>query len=155
MKRIVLLAVCLLTTNLIFAQGNVQQIIDEGVALHDKGDYEGAIKKYDEALAIDKNNYLASYEKSFTYLVMKKYAECIELSKFLLKLDPANPNTKSVYINYGSAMDNNGDPDEAIRIFDEGIKGFSDSYLLYYNKGLTLSKLKKNDEALNAFETGL
>lgn len=155
MKKPGLLAVCLISASISFAQGNYQQLIDEGIALHDKGDYEGALKKYEEVLAADKNNYLANYEKSFTYFAMQKYPESIELCKFLLKLDPANPNTKSVYINYGSALDNSGDQKQAIKIFDEGIKAFPDFYLLYYNKGLTLSKMEKKEDALKVFETGV
>src|SRR5690242_298171 len=97
MKKFALLAACLFTAAITFAQSNIQQLVDEGIALNDKGDYEGALKKYEEALTIDKLNYLANYEKSYTYFAMQKYAESIELCKFLLKLEPANPNTKSVY----------------------------------------------------------
>ncbi len=146
MKHICILTGLLVISACLFSQDiNIQQLIKEGVALNDKGDYEGAVKKYDEVLAIDKNNYIANYEKSFTFFYMKKYDECIEISKTLLKLEPANPQNKSVYINYGSAEDNNGNAEVAIRIYDEGLKAYPGFYLLYFNKDLTLVKMGKQD----------
>ncbi|MFT3824724.1 MAG: hypothetical protein QM731_12420 [Chitinophagaceae bacterium] len=155
MRRLLLFFICLFSITSAFTQQDLQQLINEGIALHDKQDYEGALKKYDEAIAIDKTNYTAIYEKSVTLMYMKKYDECVTLCKQLLGLDPKNELTKSVYVSYGSALDNSGDAKGAIKIFDKGIKQFPDYYLLYYNKGLTQNSLGEQDNALETMIKGL
>ena len=155
MVRIIILAICCCMSAYSFGQTNVDALIQEGIELHDKQDYEGALKKYDEALAADSKNLKAGVEKSLTLLYMKKYDDCIALCKSLVKLAPSDPMMKSVYLTYGSAVDDNGDAKEAIRIFDKGIRLFPDSYLLYYNKGLTLNRQGREEEALDAIEKGL
>ncbi len=101
MPKLIFLIAFLCSSIALVAQQDVKQLIEEGVALHDKQDFEGAIKKYDEVLAIDKNNYLAQYEKSLTLMYMKRYDECIALCKWLLEKDPKNELTPSVYVSYG------------------------------------------------------
>jgi hypothetical protein len=44
-------------------------LVNEGVKLHDKGEYEAALRKYDEALATWQQNGLAHYEIGYTKYV--------------------------------------------------------------------------------------
>lgn len=132
-------------------QEAADKLVKEGIALHDKEDYDGAIKKYDEALQIDKDNYNALYEKSLSCLYSKRYDECISISEFLVKKYADNPVIKEVYSNWGSAEDDKGDPEKAIKIYERGIKQFPGFYLLHFNKGLTLARIKKWDDALLCF----
>ena len=69
----------------------IQRLVKEGVALNDQGDYEGAIKKYDEALAIDKDDYIANYEKSFTCLYAKSSMPAFPYARCCSKNTPAIP----------------------------------------------------------------
>lgn len=140
-----------------FAQDNekLKQLITEGIELHDKGDYKGAIKKYNEALVIDKNNYNANYEKSFSYYAAKMYDECITISIFIIEQLPETFEKANVYSNYGSALDDKGDKQQAIEIFNDGIKKYPYNYRLHFNKGLTLMRLNKQDEALLSFQKTL
>lgn len=157
MKCFLLLSAILLTNIICFAQRNeqVKKLVEEGIVLHDKGDYEGAIKKYDEAIAIDKYDFNANYEKTFSCLSAKKYDDCINLSKWMLLQFADNPQIKNIYVHYGSALDDKGDTQGAIRIFDEGLKKFPDFYLLHFNEGLTQMRLKKYDEALSSYAAAL
>ena len=130
---------------------NVARLVKDGIALHDKGDYDAAIKKYDEALLLDKDDYDANYEKSLSCLYAKRYDECITISKYLIEKHASNDALPGVYANYGSALDDKGEGKAAIKIFDEGIQKFPAAYLIHYNKGLTWGRLEKWDEALNSF----
>src|SRR5438876_10072055 len=98
MKKIFLAMFISLSFCFASAQNNdtVKTLVSEGIQLHDKGDYEGAIKKYDEALAIDKTDYNANYEKSFSCYMAKRYDECITVCKFIIEQLPENINKASV-----------------------------------------------------------
>ena len=133
----------------------VKKLVAEGIQLHDKGEYNGAIKKYDEALAIDINDFDANYEKSFSLYLAKRYDEAISMDKYILKELPGNPNEAAVYANYGSALDDTGEKEKAMDIYNEGIKKYPDYYLLHFNKGLTLMRINKPDEALLSFQKTL
>jgi len=139
-----------------FAQNrDVTKLVKEGIELHDKGDYEAAIKKYDEALAIDKTDYYANYEKSYTCYIIKRYETCITISKYILDELPDNPNNVSVYSNYGSALDDKGESEKALGIYDRGINKYPGNYLLQFNKGLTLERLDRPSEALICYQRSL
>jgi hypothetical protein len=157
MRRHFLLLLILFSNLFCFAQRNeeVKKLVEEGILLHDKGDYEGAIKKYDEALAIDKYDLDANYEKSYTCVSAKKYDDCIEICKFMLANFPDNSLLKQVYEVYGNALDDSGNSTEALKIYNEGLKKFPDYYLLHFNKGLTNMRLKKYDDALVDFTAAL
>jgi len=129
----------------------VARLVKQGIAQHDKGDYAAAIKIYDEALQIDKDDYDANYEKSLSCLYAKRFDECITISKYLLEKHPCNADIKAVYSTYGSALDDNGNPEEGIKIFDKGIKRFPTYHTLYFNKGLTLARMKKWEDAIDYF----
>lgn len=156
-KRLFILVFFLITASVnSFAQNEiVAKLVKEGMALHDKGDYEGAIAKYDRALILDPNDFEANYEKSSSCLYAGKFDESIALSKFLLEHYSNYPPVKGVYVNLGSAYDDKGNADSAILIYSEGIQKFPGFYLLYFNKGLTLARQKEWDNADVNFQKAL
>ncbi len=130
-------------------------LVSEGVTLNDRGEYDAALKKYDEAIKLDKEYYNAWYEKTFTLYEMGKKKECISLCKDIIKKFSDNPALSHVYIQYGSSLDDLGKPKDAIEIYDEGIKSFPNVFLLHFNKGLTLQKLEKYEDALLSYQASL
>jgi tetratricopeptide (TPR) repeat protein len=120
MKKFILISLMACINLFCFAQSEkVKQLVNEGIALHDKGDYENALKKYDEAIAEDDDYLTALYEKSFTLNRMKNFEGCIDLSKKMIKNFPESPLLKAVYVQYGSALDDLGKPADAIKIYNE------------------------------------
>ncbi len=140
-----------LVCNYSFAQNKeaAEKLVDEGIAYHDKGDYDGAIAKYDKALELDKDNLLALAEKALSLLSLQKYEASIIYCKRAIELYPGEKALQAVYIAYGNAYDGLLKTDESLAVYDEGIKQFPNSYQLYFNKGVTLSSIKKYDEALS------
>jgi tetratricopeptide (TPR) repeat protein len=132
-------------------EGRSAGLLREGTALHDQRDYEGALRKYDDIIAGDKDFLAAYYEKSFTLFAMGRYQDCIDLCKSILKQFPRE-NTQSVYVNYGSALDQLGRNKEAISVYRDGIKKYPNFYLLHFNKGITEFNDKSSDDALADFE---
>ena len=133
----------------------IEQLIQEGIALHDKGEYGEAIRKYNAALDLDKNDFAAAYEKSFSLTALGKLKEANAISKELLQKFGDHPNIKIVYIQYGSTLDDLGKSKDALEVYNEGIKKFPNEYLLHFNKGLTLQKMENYSEALLSYENSL
>jgi tetratricopeptide (TPR) repeat protein len=132
--------------------GSVSDLLRQGVALHDQKDYAGAIKLYDEVIQKDPTNFQAHYEKSFSLYASGKYEECIDLCKVMVRVFSKEEDARKIYVNYGSSLDALGKPDEAIRIYSDGIKKFPGSYLLYFNRGITQYLQKNIDRATADFQ---
>ncbi|MCF8299392.1 MAG: tetratricopeptide repeat protein [Saprospiraceae bacterium] len=150
-----LASICLLV---IFANAQTEQIenlIEEGVSLHDKGKYDEALKKYDKALKLDETNMVAIAEKSYTLMAMKKFDEAISVCKQGIKTDPDSKSLRSIYTNYALCLEYNDKIKEALKIYDEAINKFPDYYQLYFNKGITLIRSGEVDEAILSFEKSI
>jgi len=154
MKKSIVILLLSLIGNLSFGQDKTgaEKLVDEGVAYHDKGDYEGAISRYDKALELDKDNLLALAEKAFSLVSIQKFDEAISCSQKAMAVHPGDKGLKTVYVTYGNALDGLKKTDRSIEIYDEGIKQFPDYYQLYFNKGISLSSVKKYDEAIVCFQ---
>jgi tetratricopeptide (TPR) repeat protein len=153
MKKYALSAFLLIGSLLAFSQEpSLDDLLREGVELHDKGDFTGALKKYDEILSRNDGFYLAYIEKSVTLFTSGKNEECIELCKKALKRFPDSAQNKNIYVNYGSALDVLGKTGDAIDTYAQGMQRFPDYYLLPFNKGVTEYRLKKYDDAVTDLE---
>jgi len=154
MKKAILLLLFPLWTSVAFAQQKeaAEKLVDEGTAYHDKGDYNGAVAKYDKALELDKDNLRALAEKAYTFVTLEKYDEAVVCCKQAIEKHPGDQDLKTLYVTYGNALDGLKQTDGSIAIYDEGIKQFPDFYQLYFNKGITLASVKKYDEGILCFQ---
>lgn len=149
MKQLFVLTIMTLLVSNIFGQNEkLNELISQGIAFHDQGKYEDAIMKYKQALEIDKKSTLANYELSYTYFSSGKYEEAIEYSKNVIIQN--SDNLHPAYIILGSSLDLTGKAKDAIKIYEEGVKKFPNSYLLNYNIALTCYNQKEYDKAENA-----
>jgi tetratricopeptide (TPR) repeat protein len=156
MKKYIFIAIFTLSHLFGFSQTDrAKALVNEGIDLHDKGEFESALKKYDEAIAADATYSTAFYEKSFTLYAMKKLEECIDLSKQMIKQFPDNEILKAVYVQYGSSLDDLGESDKAIKIYSEGLKKFPDYFLLHFNKAITYSVMKDYDKSYACYQEAL
>lgn len=140
----------------VYAQNKAEadKLVDAGIVLHDKGDYDGAIKIYDKALELDKDNLFALTEKSLTLNSINKFDEVITVSKHAILTHP-NSGLQNIYVNYANALDHLKKSDEALKIYEEGIQKFPDYYQLYFNKGICYANLNNRTEALSCFQKSL
>jgi tetratricopeptide (TPR) repeat protein len=134
-----------------FAQGN--NFIAEGIKMHDKGDYEGAIEFYKKALQSDKNSIQACYEMASSYLALKEYENTIKYADKVIarNLDYVD----QAYILKGSALDLSGRKPEAINTYKLALKKYTKNQLLYYNLALTSFNLKNYKDADEALQKAL
>lgn len=138
----------------LFAQQTaVTDLISQGIKLHDKGDYTGAINLYKKALVLDKRSAHTNYEMASSYFSMKDYANTVKYSNIVIALNIDY--VDQAYMLKGSAQDLSGKPREAVKTYIQALKKYTNNYLLYYNLALTSFNLKEHKDADNALQKAL
>lgn len=122
----------------------VDALVSEGIAFHDKGDFKKAIELYKMAMEIDPDAEVIKYEMALSYMSARNYPEAIKYSKALIKAD--SKYSMQAYIVYGSSLDIQGESKKAMKVFEKGIAKYENS-LLYYNHALTCFNLGLTDKA--------
>lgn len=152
-KSILILLFALVSTGLYAQQKEkAEELVGEGVKLHDREQYDAVIAKYDEALRLDKDNLLALVEKAFTLEVTKKYDEVVAVCERAIETHPGEKDLRNIYVAYGNSCDNLKQSEKAIKVYSDGIKRFPDFHLLYFNKAISLAAIKRYDDAINFLE---
>ncbi|HEY7544400.1 MAG TPA: tetratricopeptide repeat protein [Blastocatellia bacterium] len=122
-----------------------EPLIRQGIALHDRGDYDGAIRSYEEVLKENPDDMVALYEMAYSYSEKKDHKKSIELAyrgaQYKSKL------LFGFYVLIGNNLDNMGQPENAIKTYKSGIRMFPEESLLHFNLAITLLKQNKPDEA--------
>ncbi len=156
-KVISVMLILLFFGSFLFAQNKVEaeDLVREGIVLHDNGDFGSSLSKYDKALKLDKDNLFALIEKGVTLLAMHKYEETIKYSQKAITTYPDDEGLSVVYVTYGNAADGLKQSDRAIEIYDEGLAKFPQFYQLHYNKGVSLSNTGRLEEALSSFKKAI
>jgi tetratricopeptide (TPR) repeat protein len=130
-----------------------KSLIKEGIALHDSGDYDGAIRLYEQVLAENPGNVVALYELGFSYSVKKDYRKSLETAykgaQYKSDLLPG------FYVLIGNNLDVLGEPQKAVEAYKAGIKLQPTDALLHYNLALAYVNLKKPEEARKSLKTAL
>ena len=137
-----------------------QKTLDEGVALHDAKKYAEAIAKYRSILEENPNCTLAMYELSFSLEQKGDKLEAMGLAYKGTKY--ISDELPLFYVFIANNLDDLGKPQEAITIYNDGLKALEgDSRFgdyrarLYFNLGVTYVKQKKYIEARKALKSAV
>jgi tetratricopeptide (TPR) repeat protein len=130
------------------APAAAEQLVKAGIACHDKGDYETALKRYDEVLALDSMYKSALAEKAYTLLAMLRYEDAVRYCERVINAYRGDDILLGVYVTYGNALDGLHRTDQALQAYDEGIRQFPAYYQLYYNKGVACYAAQRYEEAI-------
>ncbi len=120
------------------------RLINEGLALHDGGDFDGAIAKYEEVLKENPDNDWALYEMGYSYQMKKDYRKSLECG--YKGAQYKSQRLSKFYVLIGNDLDEMGEGKKAVEVYEKGIKLKSDDFLLYYNLAITQSRLKNVEE---------
>jgi len=153
-KTIKLLLLCNMLYAGVYAQETtIKDLVNKGIELHDKGDYEGAVVSYKKALQLNPGSAFANYEMASTYLAQKNYPGAIAHSNKVIAA--ASDYADQAYIVKGTALDHVGKKQEAIQVYKAGIKKYPNNHLLHYNLALTLVNVKDHTGASATLEKAL
>lgn len=126
--------------------------VKEGVELHDQGEYKKAIKKYEEALKLDKDNSLAMSEKALTLNAMGEFETSAALCQEIITKHHGSKDLPMVFVTYGNSMDQLKRPEASLRVYDQAIKEFPGVALLHFNRGITLLGMDSIASAQRSFQ---
>lgn len=131
-----------------------QTLIEEGIRFHDNGDYDKAVQKYLAAIAIDPKNASAYYEASYSYHLKHDYENALKMVEKAIEYGGGDTRRMAVVVK-GSILDDMGRRKDSAEFYEKAVKEYPDFYLLWFNYGVTLTALKRYDEAENAYIKGL
>ncbi len=129
-----------------------ERVIREGVDLHDKGQFDDAIAKYQSVLTEQPDNVVALFELAYSYLAKGDFDRTIATAQkgteFRSDLLPL------FYDVIASALDSKGQPQQAIDAYKKGLALAPDTAVLYFNMAVTYREsLNDADQARAALKT--
>ncbi|SDD34485.1 Tetratricopeptide repeat-containing protein [Niabella drilacis] len=134
----------------------IKLLMMEGIRFHDQGQYADAVKKYDSVLGIDPDHVIAQYEKSYSLMASKNYKQAIELSQVIIKSKRADSSIMgNAYSTWGAALDEQGDHQKALKVYEEGIREVPGNNMLNYNKAITYLRMNQIDAGISELEASL
>ncbi len=114
---------------------SVQELIKKGIELHDDRDYKQAIEAYKEALEIEPNSMLATYELALSYLALRDYENASRLSKKVINSKDEKLLSAAYRVKSQSLVETDK-IDEAITLLENAIKEIKNDYNLHFNLAL-------------------
>lgn len=125
--------------------GQQALLIRDGVKQHDLGNYDAAIKRYEEVLSENPNNVEALYEMSFSYSMKRDHRRSLEIAykgaTYKSAMLPA------FYLQIGNNLDVLGESEKSIKVYKAGIKLRPGMALLHYNLAVTYRSTGKLEDA--------
>src|SRR6188768_2220286 len=140
MQRLCILTAALLFNLFLTAQENNPLInsaeyIKKGIELHDQGKYKEAIATYKKIDKSDTNYHEVIYELAYTLSADSQFTDALKM--VAVGLQKPNSYWPQLYTLYGNLLDEEGQSEKALRVYDTAIAlypAFTSSRL---NKGTT------------------
>jgi tetratricopeptide (TPR) repeat protein len=122
--------------------------VNSGVALENKGDWDGAIAEYREAIRLNPNSDLAHTHLGFALWEKGDWDGAMAEYREVLRL---NPHDDAAHNNLGAALWQKGDTDGAMAEYREALLLNSSVAAAHYNLGLALGRKGDQQGALEEF----
>lgn len=133
MKYLIAAIMILFCAPVLFA-GKYEKLIEEGIELHDSGKFQEAIKKYSEAISLDRQMPTAYFEIAYSYCELKQFDSAIAYANVMLKFDGIEQSLKSAsYMLIGNCYDMDNKFDKAVETYKKGIAADPDFQMLHFN----------------------
>ncbi len=134
---------------------NSEELLRKGYDHYQKEEYYEAIRDYNKVSINDTNYAKSQYEMALSYIGMEQYIRAQEILHDLLDYKIRFDFKHQVYSLLGNAYNKNKQPEEAIKVYSEGIKLYPHQHLLYYNRGVCYENQKKYAEAIADYQASI
>ena len=125
---------------------------EEGLNLYFKGKYIEAIERYNEAIQININNFIAYSYRGSAYFMIKNYTFALADFNKAIEL---NPKDDLAYNNRGYLYANMKQYDKALIDINKVIELKPNNALAYNNRGAIYQVMKNNDKALEDYNRAI
>ena len=122
------------------------------LALGSQGEYDEAIKSFEEAIRLDPNNALAWNNKGIALGDQGKHDQAIEAFEKAIALNPPDAIAAIAWRNKGHSLLNLGKYNESIQANDKAIELNPKFVDAWNDKGNALIRLQKYDESIDVFK---
>jgi uncharacterized protein len=157
--RSFLLFILLLSTGLVHVHAqralsnpliDSKAVIEKGVKLHEDGKYKEAISEYLKVPASDTGYSTVLHELILSYYTDSNFVQAEKYGKLALELYPEKK--AQWYTLLANVYDDTKRADMALKAYDTILAENRYNYLTYFNKGITLYRQSRHDEATANFQ---
>lgn len=131
---------------------DTEQMIRDGIALHDQGEFEQSAELFQRVLELYPENVFAAYELAFTYTASGQFERCIEVAEDSLRTSAQFENDPrliaALHLMRGSCHSELGELEKAIEVFDNALANYPDSYELHFNMAIALGRHSEDEVAV-------
>jgi tetratricopeptide (TPR) repeat protein len=125
---------------------------NRGTAYDDKGDYDRAIRDFNETIHLNPNAEIAYYGRGYAYKKKGDYDRAIQDFNEAIHL---NPNFERAYYDRGNAYIDKDDYDRAIQEFDEAIHLNPNDANAYNNRGVAYERKDDYGHAIQNYDQAI
>ena len=140
---------------LVYGQNNKEKALAkvlEAIKLMDNGKLDESVKLLEEAQTLDPDRFDYPYELAYAYYSKENYKEAV---KILEKNKTHKDVTDRLFQLLGNCYDVLEKTDKAFEAYDEGLKLFPNSGMIYLEKGNVYWSKKEYGKALPFYEKGI
>ena len=134
---------------------NSGEVIKNGFELYDSAKYKSAMLQFEQVNRSDTNYVYSLYGKAVTCEADSQYAKALSYCREGLALKEDREHESALYNTYGNVLNEMGQSEKAIAVFDSAIVKYPSYSLLYFNKGVAYLALKRPAEAELMFQKTL
>lgn len=120
--------------------------------MSEAGNYESALQHLDYLVMKYPDNWDYLYERAYANAAMQRYDKAIKDCEVLTKMKDCK---WLAYQMWGSCLDDQNKPNEALDVFRKGIERFPDAAYLYMEMGTTYNRRKYYDEAIYWYDKAI
>ena len=137
---------------LIGQKKEIDTLLQQGIALQNKGKLNEARTIFEKIITIDLNHFDALHLLGVIFAQTQSFQLADE---FLSKALTINPNHSACSNNRGNVLKELKRFEEALSSYDKAINIKADNAEAYFNRGLVLQELKRFEEALSSYDKAI
>ncbi len=134
---------------------NSGELIKHAAMLYDSGKYKDGLLELNKVSRSDTNYVWSIYEKAIDCEADSQFSQAIKYCEEGLSLKEQREYGPDIYNTYGNTLNDMGQADKAVKVFDSAIARYPAYSLLYFNKGIVLMALKRPGDAELWFQKAL